>query len=161
MGNSIGGSFVAGGLMNFVLPESTRKTIASENKAEVEIGSLLIARRVPVKVEPKVHLGNERTLLAWLQLLMFMAAASISIVQYGRSEDLIVNQLYGIVILPVSLAFMGYAVLQYIRRSEMITEHAPGPYADTVAPVTLTLIISTLIVVQFCTVMFRNVTVQD
>lgn len=76
-----------------------------------DIGTLLIPRKVPVKVEPKVHLANERTFLAWLHVVVILAAASMTIVSYSSDEDW-VNQLYGIVLLPVSIAFIFYSLLQ-------------------------------------------------
>jgi len=84
------------------------------------IGSLLIPRKAPIKVEPKVHFGNERTFLAWLHLVVVMAGASAMIVMYANREDGIMEsssaklggQLYGIVLLPVSLAFIVYALWQ-------------------------------------------------
>ena len=57
--------------------------------------------------------------------MVILAAASMTIVTYGKDEN-IVNQLYGIVLLPVSVAFMFYAAWQYLRRSYMIKNHTPG-----------------------------------
>ena len=60
--------------------------------------------------------------------MVILAAASMTIVTYGKDEN-IVNQLYGIVLLPVSVAFMFYAAWQYLRRSYMIKNHTPGKSA--------------------------------
>ena len=75
------------------------------------IGTLLLPRRVPLKVEPKVFLANERTFLAWLHVCLMLAGASLTIVTFSRDET-IVNQLYGIVLLPVSVAYIFYALWQ-------------------------------------------------
>ena len=82
------------------------------------VGTLLIPRKAPIKVEPKVHFANERTFLAWLHLVVFLAGASAMIVMYaskeedGASSAKLGSQLYGIVLLPVSLAFIIYALWQ-------------------------------------------------
>lgn len=76
-----------------------------------EVGTLLIPRKVPIKVEPKVHFGNERTFLAWLHVVMTLAAASVTIVTFAEGNS-IVDQLFGIVLLPVSVAYIFYALSQ-------------------------------------------------
>ncbi len=82
------------------------------------VGTLLIPRKAPIKVEPKVYFANERTLLTWLHLVVFLAGASAMIFSYGSKEEdgvssaKLGNQLYGIVLLPVSLAFAIYALWQ-------------------------------------------------
>lgn len=113
-----------------------------------EVGTLLIPRKVPIKVEPKVHFGNERTLLAWLHVVMTLAAASVTIVTFAEGNG-IVDQLFGIVLLPVSVAYIFYALSQYIRRAIMIKHHEPGPYIDVAGPTVLTIIIVMTIIVQF------------
>ena len=62
-------------------------------------------------MEPKVHFGNERTLLAWLHVVMTLAAASVTIVTFAEGNG-IVDQLFGIVLLPVSVAYIFYALSQ-------------------------------------------------
>ena len=76
-----------------------------------EIGTLVLPRKVPIKVEPKVHFANERTFLAWLHVVVILAAASMTILTYSTDENF-VNQLYGIVLLPVSVAYIFYALYQ-------------------------------------------------
>ena len=109
----------------------------------------LISYLINTCTEPKVHFANERTFLAWLHVVVILAAASMTIVTYGKDEN-IVNQLYGIVLLPVSVAFMFYAAWQYLRRSYMIKNHTPGPYIDVFGPSLLTIILMTSIIAQFC-----------
>ena len=129
-------------------PEKTSKDNADEINIGA-IGTLLIPRKVPIKVEPKVHFANERTFLAWLHVVLILAAASMTIVAYGR-DDSIVNQLYGIILLPVSVAYIFYALWQYLRRTHLINHREPGPYIDVVGPVTLTIILMASIIAQFC-----------
>jgi hypothetical protein len=75
-----------------------------------EVGTLLIPRKVPIKVEPKVHFANERTFLAWLHVVVMIAGASVTIVTF--SEGRLVDQLFGVILLPVSVAYIFYALTQ-------------------------------------------------
>ena len=141
------------------------------------IGTLLIPRKVPVKVEPKVHLANERTFLAWLSIITILTGASGLILAYGDNGH-IAAQLYGLVLLPVSVAFLFYTLWKCesplrcllcrpssfvlsnwsfqihnfpldVRRSQMIKNRQPGPFIDYVGPVTITTILMATIVAQF------------
>jgi uncharacterized membrane protein YidH (DUF202 family) len=60
-------------------------------------------------VEPKVHLANERTFLAWLSIITILTSASGLILAYGDDEN-IATQLYGLILLPVSVAFLFYTL---------------------------------------------------
>ena len=150
---------VGGGWLDYIVadswkskPTSFSPEKTSKDNAEIDtgaIGTLLIPRKVPIKVEPKVHFANERTFLAWLHVVLILAAASMTIIVYSKDEN-IVNQLYGIILLPVSVAYIFYALWQYLRRTHLINHREPGPYIDIVGPVTLTIILMASIIAQFC-----------
>ena len=74
-----------------------------------EVGTLLVERKVPVKVEPKVFFANERTFLAWLHVSVILAGASVAIVAFADSSDPW-SQLYGIILLPVAISFILYSM---------------------------------------------------
>lgn len=119
----------------------------------------------PVKIDPKVFFANERTFLAWMHVSVILAGASVAIVAFAdspseendgggrahssRNHHNLADQLYGIVLLPVSIAFILYAMTQYSRRASMIRRKAPGPYVDIVGPTVLTVILMLSIVTQF------------
>mmetsp|Transcript_1899 Transcript_1899/g.3185 ORF Transcript_1899/g.3185 Transcript_1899/m.3185 type:complete len:264 (-) Transcript_1899:25-816(-) len=113
-----------------------------------EVGTLLIPRKVPIKVEPKVHFANERTFLAWLHVVVMLGGASVTIVTFSSGQG-IVEQLFGIILLPVSIAYIFYALSQYVRRAIMIKHHEPGPYVDVAGPTVLTMILVFTMIVQF------------
>lgn len=46
-------------------------------------------------------------------------------------------QMYGLTLLPVSIAFVVYALRQYTKRAGMIRRREPGPYEDVKGPVVL------------------------
>jgi uncharacterized membrane protein YidH (DUF202 family) len=45
--------------------------------------------------------------------------------------------MYGLTLLPVSIAFVVYALRQYTKRAGMIRRREPGPYEDVKGPVVL------------------------
>ena len=104
-------------------------------------------RKLPVKVEPKVFFANERTFLAWMNMSVTLASIAVAILSFGDSEDS--SQLYGFVMLPVSVVFCLYALFLYLRRGKMIKERSPGPYADTRGPIILSIILAIAIIVNF------------
>eukprot|EP00980_Cylindrotheca_fusiformis_P022446 scaffold9308_cov115-Cylindrotheca_fusiformis.AAC.9 len=59
------------------------------------------------------------------------------------------SQVYGLIMLPVAICFILYAMFQYTRRAYMIRNKHPGPYDDTVGPTLLGIILMISIVAQF------------
>jgi len=114
---------------------------------EKPVGSLLIERRVPVKVEPKVFLANERTFLAWMHSSLWLFGASITILKYSFGDPLKI--MYGAMIMLVALVFIFYSIFQFVRRADMLKKKAPGPYEDKVGPVLYALLLMVAIIAQF------------
>ncbi|KAL3811848.1 hypothetical protein ACHAXA_009207 [Cyclostephanos tholiformis] len=143
---------VGGGFIDYVVdslkPSFAPPPTAPTGPGDVGIGTLLIPRKAPIKVEPKVHLANERTFLAWLSIITILTSASGLILAYGDDGE-IATQLYGLVLLPVSVAFLFYTLWKYVRRSQMIKNRQPGPFVDYVGPVTITTILIVTIIAQF------------
>jgi len=113
-----------------------------------EVGTLLKQRKAPIKIEPKVFFANERTFLAWMHLSVILAGASIAILAFAQDQNP-VSQLYGVVLLPVAIAFIVYSMYQYTRRARMIRHRHPGPYEDVVGPVVLGVMLMVSITAQF------------
>jgi uncharacterized membrane protein YidH (DUF202 family) len=65
-----------------------------------------------LKVDPKVFFANERTFLAWLHVSVILAGASVAIVAFSDAQSTTQNQLYGVILLPISIAFVVYAMMQ-------------------------------------------------
>jgi len=120
---------------------------SSSAAAAVTQQALLKHRQAAIKVEPKVFFANERTFLAWLHTSVLLAGASIAIMAFAQTNA--VSQLYGIILLPVSIAFISYAMIQYARRSSMIRRRAPGPYEDIAGPTVLGIVLMLSIIAQF------------
>ena len=110
-------SSIGGDLLNYISlkgrPSEGPLVPTAEDKAAETggIGTLLIPRKVPVKVEPKVHMANERTFLTWLHLVVTLAAASMTILKFARDSSA-ASIIFGLILLPTSLAFLVYSLFQ-------------------------------------------------
>jgi len=122
---------------------------AATSSANVIESSAILPRSAPVKIDPKVFFANERTFLAWLHVSVILAGASVAIVAFTDSHASSPGALYGVILLPVSIAFILYAMIQYTRRASMIRRKSPGPYVDVAGPTALTVILMLSIVTQF------------
>ncbi len=69
--------------------------------------------------------ANERTFLAWLQMSTQLAAISLAIVAFANANEW--SQIYGICLMPVSIAFCCYSLWMYMKRAAMIRRKDPGP----------------------------------
>jgi len=113
-----------------------------------DVGTLMKIRKAPIKIEPKVFFANERTFLAWMHLSVILAGASIAILAFAEDQNPF-SQLYGVVLLPVAIAFIVYSMYQYARRATMIRNRHPGPYEDTTGPTVLGIMLMVSILAQF------------
>lgn len=116
-------------------------------------------RHVPVKVEPKTFFANERTLLQWLSmaiLLLFLGLGLMTLetagstapggtpnvsaaVFGGRSRA---SAVCGVIIAPIAVVFMIYALWTFIVRARRIARREPSTrYDDVFGPVALVVIL--------------------
>mmetsp|Transcript_21522 Transcript_21522/g.30841 ORF Transcript_21522/g.30841 Transcript_21522/m.30841 type:complete len:147 (+) Transcript_21522:113-553(+) len=114
-----------------LLPESSSANDISGNKER----KLLMLRKAPIKIEPKVYLANERTFLTWMHSATYLSTASIAIIAYADRNPW--SQAYGVMLLPIALGFVVYAMVNFLQRINLIKARAPGPYSDERGPVVL------------------------
>ena len=84
-------------------------------------------------------------------MAVLLAGASValaSLTDHGEKTS-VPDQLYGVLLLPVAISFIVYALAQYSRRASLIRRKAPGPYADIAGPTVLTVVLMLSIVAQF------------
>ena len=74
------------------------------------IGSLLLKRQVPMKVDPKANFSVERTFMQWLHTSLWLLGASLTIISYSKNDP--VKLLYGALLMPVALCFTFYSLYQ-------------------------------------------------
>ncbi len=69
-------------------------------------------------MEPKLFFANERTFISWLQMAVMMSSISIGVLAFSSSDGN--AALLAMLIMPVSLLFVVYALRTYLIRSEKI-----------------------------------------
>jgi len=91
---------------------------------------------MPVRVEPKVYLANERTFLKWVQFSIFLGGVGTSVLGFGDDNA----AMCGSMLMLVSLCFIMYAFYTFRWRNEKIRVRFPGPYDDLIGPTVLVLV---------------------
>mmetsp|Transcript_22910 Transcript_22910/g.40579 ORF Transcript_22910/g.40579 Transcript_22910/m.40579 type:complete len:724 (-) Transcript_22910:141-2312(-) len=82
--------------------------------------------KIPLKVEPKVFLANERILLSWLGMAVTLATIGLSLFSSTSRSDGALNQgelvahIIALLLLFVSILFSGYAVMTFHWRGKHI-----------------------------------------
>lgn len=71
------------------------------------------------KVEPKVFFANERTFITWLNMAVFMSSMSVAVMAF--SSDANASSLsFALMLMPLSLLFIFYALRTYLIRGTKI-----------------------------------------
>lgn len=95
----------------FKAEEYVEQQKVAPNKGEdPPIGSYILPRAVPIKIEPKVVFAAERTFLLWMHSSLWLIAGSMAILAYGKDDPQKI--LYGATIFPVGIVFIIYALYQ-------------------------------------------------
>lgn len=127
---------------NVLLTQSGAGDNSSEGLSPVLDHGKKIA--VPVRVEPKVFLANERTFLKWIQFSIFLGGVGTSVLGFGDNNA----ALCGSMLMIVSLCFVGYAFYTFRWRNEKIRIRFPGPYDDLIGPTILVLVFLAVLVLS-------------
>jgi len=92
--------------------ENQKEMIArpSADYTDPPIGSFVLERKVPTKIEPKVFFAAERTFLLWMHSALWLLGASMTFIAYGYDDPQKI--MYGVILLPVALAFICYSLFQ-------------------------------------------------
>lgn len=62
------------------------------------------------KIDPKVYFSVERTYLAWMHTSIILAGISMAMMDYSEESDN--TAFYGLMLLPVGIVFILYAMYQ-------------------------------------------------
>ncbi|OUM65827.1 hypothetical protein PIROE2DRAFT_35080, partial [Piromyces sp. E2] len=85
---------------------------------------------IPMRVEPKVWLSNERTFLSWCSTAIILASLAITILSNKSPLAKISGSLFSI----SSVIVMLYGLFMYEIRLNMIHRGIPGPYHNPLGP---------------------------
>lgn len=99
---------------------------------------------VPQKIDPKTFFANERTFLKWLSISVMIGLMSLTLLNFSdNTTD--GAELAGLVLLPVSLIFMVYALVIFRSRASKIYMREPMRYDDTRGPTMLVVVLGVAI----------------
>eukprot|EP01035_Chromulina_nebulosa_P021280 gene21280-27573_t len=82
------------------------------------------------KVEPKLFFANERTFMKWLEMAVVMSSVSVGVLAFTQTDNS--AQYFAVVILPLALLFIGYALWTFFWRSELIKTRDTNRWDDPV-----------------------------
>lgn len=71
------------------------------------------------KVEPKIFFANERTFITWLNMAVFMSSMSVAVMAFSSNAN-VSSLTFALLLLPVSLLFIAYALRTYLNRGTKI-----------------------------------------
>lgn len=101
------------------------------------------------KVEPKLNFANERTFMSWLGMAVSLSAISMGVLAYASGNSDGRAEVFALMMLPVSLLFIVYAVTTFLWRSVKIRVREAERWDDPYGPVLLTLVLIIALTVQF------------
>lgn len=97
---------------------------------------------VPQKIDPKTFFANERTFLKWLTMSVMLGLMAVSLLNFTRDAASDGAELAGIILLPVSILFMVYALAVFRFRAHCIYMREPMRYDDTRGPTILVVVLA-------------------
>lgn len=98
---------------------------------------------------PKVYFSNERTFLTWLNISVTISSISALVLAFAVQNRF--SQLFGIMLLCISVCFCAYALYMFHRRSKTLRGRASklGSFDDRFGPIVLALLLAVVIVCSF------------
>jgi len=117
-----------------------------------------IPRKIPLRIEPKTYFANERTFLSWLSMATTMGSIGTAIAGFAVEDDEAITkhgiqkstvELMALLMIPISILMIGYALFTFYWRSEFIRKKQIGFFDDKVGPVAVALIVEIALVSIF------------
>eukprot|EP00890_Picochlorum_soloecismus_P001021 jgi/Picsp_1/191/NSC_00190-R1_vacuolar transporter chaperone 1 len=116
-----------------------------------------LPRKIPLRIEPKTYFANERTFLSWLSMATTLGTVGTAIAGFAVEDEDAKEHKTGIhkstvelmtlLMLPISILMIGYALFTFYWRSEFIRKKQIGFFDDKVGPVTVALIVEAALLV--------------
>ncbi len=75
------------------------------------VGSHLVERKAPCKVDPKTIFAAERTFFTWVRSSLFLFGASITVLKYSHHREDPIRLMYGSFLFVVSIVFIIYPLI--------------------------------------------------
>lgn len=131
---------------NLLVVQPGERENSSDTQSLIEDHGKKIA--MPIRVEPKVFLANERTFLKWVQFSIFLGGVGTAILGFGDENA----AWCGGSLILVSIIFVFYALYVYWWRTKKIRVRFAGPYDDLLGP---TILVSAFLIALFLSIVFK------
>lgn len=111
---------------------------------------------IPLKLEPKVFMANERLLISWLQMAVSISSIGIGLVgfvgnknsQHGGEKS---AHLIGMILMPVSILFTSYAISTFYWRGQRIRYRKEEMHDESGS-----LLLGAVLLVAMCSIFFLD-----
>ena len=107
---------------------------------------LNLPRKIPMKIEPRSFLGNERTFLAWVHMAVAFGGTSAALTSLCVNRADIDSQgpisrktveLIGMLLVPASLLILGYGLFLFLHRNGSMKRKTVIMYDDRIGIIVL------------------------
>jgi uncharacterized membrane protein YidH (DUF202 family) len=112
-----------------------------------------MARTTPMRIEPKTFLANERTFLSWLHMAVTVGSIAAALIGFAGSEAArgskagsrasLLVEIIALILLPVSVLMVAYALAVFVWRSKAIGRRQVGYIDDRRGPLGLAAVVIT------------------
>lgn len=115
---------------------------------------LNLPRKIPMKVEPRSFLGNERTFLAWVHMAIAFGGTSAALTSLCANSQGIDSEgpispktveLISMLLVPASLLILGYGLFLFLHRNRSMNRKTVIMYDDRIGIIALTSMISCML----------------
>ena len=116
----------------------------------------LLARTVPMRIEPKTFLANERTFLSWLHMAVTIGSIAAALLGFAGAEAAKAAktgaagahaarlvEVIALLLLPVAVLMCAYALFVFVWRSRAISRKQVGYIDDRYGPLGLAAVVVT------------------
>ena len=113
------------------------------------IAPYMLPRKIPMRIEPKTLLANERTLLNWVGIAVHLGAIGTALVGFSiglsttQANQSLARpvQLIAVFIMPVSVLMVMYAAWVFFHRVDKIRKKEDGNFDDRIGPIALSSVV--------------------
>jgi uncharacterized membrane protein YidH (DUF202 family) len=109
-----------------------------------------LPRKIPLRIEPKTYFANERTFLSWLSMATTLGSVGTAIAGFAVADEKAITkhgikestvELMALLMIPISLLMIAYALFSFYNRSESIRKKQIGFFDDKIGPVMVALVV--------------------
>mmetsp|Transcript_10452 Transcript_10452/g.22132 ORF Transcript_10452/g.22132 Transcript_10452/m.22132 type:complete len:727 (+) Transcript_10452:237-2417(+) len=112
------------------------------------------------KIEPKMFFANERTYLHWLHYAVVLSSMASAVLSMSETPGEEWRQWYAMALLPISLAFVMYALHTFLWRQDQIKNRIPARLDDPFGPLLLGSLVVVVLVINLITQIYTIARVQ-